>query len=156
MKTKFKLTAPKLLSILLSSLLITVFLSSCKKNDNGLVDGSSYVMAVNAAQASSAQDFYVDNMKYSQSAIAYTENTPYIPVAAFGHTVDFRNSGNINASAAVGGVLDSYTTVFLADNNQTLVTRDDRTQPAAGKARIRFSWDYHFEFTSSKVWPRAW
>lgn len=139
MKTKFNLPTPKLLSILLSTaLLATVCLSSCKKNDNNQAGLSANVMAVNSAQGSAAQDFYVDNNKLSASAIAYTQNTDYVSVGNGSHTAEFRNSTTVNSSANVSFAPGSYNTVFFTDNNQTVVTQDDRTPPASGKARVRF------------------
>ncbi len=139
MKTKFNLPSPKLLSILFSTaLLATVCLSSCKKNDNNQAGISANVMAVNAAQGSAAQDFYVDNNKLSTSAITYAQNTNYISISNGSHTAEFRNSTTVNSSVGVNFAPGSYNTIYFTNNNETVVTQDDRTPPPSGKARIRF------------------
>ncbi len=136
MKKIFELPTPIILFSTL--LLITVGLSSCKKNDNNQAGVSANVMAVNSAQGSAAQDFYVDNNKLSTSAIAYTQNTSYISVGNGSHTAEFRNSTTVNSSANVNFEPGSYNTVYFTNNNETVVTKDDRTPPPSGKARVRF------------------
>jgi|SRR6187402_2184748 len=142
MKTNFKFRIPKPLSILASvSLLLTICLAACNKNnDTNQAGTSAYVMAVNSAQTSAPQDFYVDNAKLNGSAVAYTQNTDYVSTGSGAHNAQFRTAGTatVNSSFGVSFAPSSYNTVFLADDNTATVTQDDRTAPQSGKARVRF------------------
>ncbi len=139
MKTLFNLNSAKSLLFLFSaSALLTV--SSCKKDNNSNAGVNAYVMAVNSAQASAPQDFYIDNNKVNSSAIAYTQNTNYISVSGSSHTAQFKTSGTAAASGTfnVSFVPGIYYSVYFTDDGTATTVPDDRTQPQSGKARVRF------------------
>jgi hypothetical protein len=120
-------------------------LSSCSKNDDDItVNGSAYVMLTNAAEGSSAQDFYMDNAKLNTSAMAYTQSSGYLTTSAGNHTAQFTNTGTTTANttlsfSATGGQYYSiyYTGGANASSNY-VITQDDLSAPASGKAKVRF------------------
>ncbi|MEO8884903.1 MAG: DUF4397 domain-containing protein [Mucilaginibacter sp.] len=141
MKTLFNLRNTKPLLVILSvSALFAVCLSSCKKDNNSAVGVTAYVMAVNSAQASSPQDFYVDNNKLNESAIAYTQNTEYLAVNGGSHNVQFKTSGTttVNGTSSASFMPGTYNSIYFTDDGSATTTQDDRTQPQSGKARVRF------------------
>lgn len=122
---------------------VTLFMSSCKKND---VDnsGSANVKVVNASPSSSAQSFYVANNAVVGSGLAYGNETAYI-AANSGNNLDlqFRNEGSATAFATGNFNLNSGSnyTVFLAGDGQSArvkVYPDDLSAPVSGQAKVRF------------------
>jgi len=143
MKTTNKFKTPSTLSIsfiaiaLISA--ITCF-SSCSKNDNQVMAGAS-VMAVNSAQASAPQDFYVDNTKENSSGIAYTQSSGYFIVGTgSSHSIQFKTSSTstVNATTNDNFAPGGFYTVFYTDNSGTASYQDDRTAPQGPDARVRF------------------
>ena len=141
MKSHFNFKNPKTPSLILSAfILFTLFITACNKSNYNESGGTAYVMAVNSAQASAPQDFYVDNNKINATALAYTQSTAYVGVNAGLRNAQFRTSGTttVNASGGISFVPGSYSSVFFTDDNSAVVTQDDRTSPPANKARVRF------------------
>ena len=143
MKTTNKFKTPSILStsfIALSVAAITCFSSCSKNNDNEVVAGAS-IMAVNSAQTSAPQDFYVDNTKVNSSAIAYTQNSGYIIVSSGStHSIQFKTSSTstVNTTNSSSFAPGGFYTVFYTDNNGSATYPDDRTQPQPSDARVRF------------------
>jgi hypothetical protein len=142
MKTNFNFKTPKTLfySFFAIAFIAVACLTSCSKdNVNGTAAPAS-VMAVNSAQASAPQDFYVDNNKQNTSAIAYTQSTGYFVVGNGDHQIQFKTSAtttvnaSLNASFAPGG----FYSVYYADDNTTNTYQNDRTMPGSGNSRVRF------------------
>jgi hypothetical protein len=140
MKKKISIRTPKSLITIIGLLLVTVCITSCSKNDNSSISASAYVMAVNSAEASLPQDFYVDNNKASSSAMAYTQASAYATVKAGDHQVQFRNTGTttVNSSVSLSTSGANYYSVFYTDDKSTVTTTDDHSAPKANKARVRF------------------
>jgi hypothetical protein len=140
MKTLFNFKSTKPLSVIFSAVLLVACLSSCKKDNNDNMGATAYVMAVNSAQASAPQDFYVDNTKVNASAIAYTQNTEYISVNGGSHNVQFKTSGTttVNGTSNASFTPGTYNSIYFTDDGSAKTTQDDRTQPQPGKARVRF------------------
>lgn len=120
-------------------------LSSCKKDDDATVNGTAYLMITNAAEGSAAQDFYLDNTKLSTSAVAYAQSTSYLNNTPGNHSATFNNTGSATANVsfslttAIGGYYSVYYTGgATASSNSYVVTQDDNTAPASGKAKVRF------------------
>lgn len=132
MKTKFYLG--------IAALLFTATVSSCKKDDNGDVNATAYIMATNSAEGSAAQDFYVDNDKINANAMAYTQSTAYTSVKAGDHQIQFKtnNSATVNSTASLSPNAGEYYSVFYLDDKTTVTAKDDQTAPQSGKARVRF------------------
>jgi hypothetical protein len=140
MKTPFNFKIPKLLSFIFCASVLTACLSSCKKDSNDNTGATVYVMAINSAQASAPQDFYVDNNKLNGSAIAYTQNTEYLAVNSGSHNVQFKTSGTttVNSTFNASFTPGTYNSIYFTDDGSAKATQDDRTQPQPGKARVRF------------------
>ncbi|QKJ28584.1 DUF4397 domain-containing protein [Mucilaginibacter mali] len=119
-------------------------LSSCKKDDsNAGISGSAYVMITNAAEGSSAQDFYLDNAKLNASAVAYTQSSSYLTASSGNRAAQFTNSGSTTANASFSMSLSGgqYYSVYYtgsASSNSYVVAQDDQSAPASGKAKVRF------------------
>lgn len=131
---KFKLA---FLTILATSIAFT----SCK--EESLTPDKARVNVIHASPNAPGVDLLVDGTKVNSSALEYPNNTGYLPV----------NAGERNFKVNVAGtsttVIDATPTltknvsysVFAIDSVSKispLVTVDDLTTPAAGKAHIRF------------------
>lgn len=119
--------------------------SSCKKDNNDDTTGlSAYVMVTNAAEGSSAQDFYMDNAKVNSSAVAYTQSSDYLTANSGDHQARFSNSGSTTANASFslslqpGQYYSVYYTGGASASSSAVTTQDDRTPPPSGKAKVRF------------------
>lgn len=141
MKKIINYTTPRTL-FAVAALAFATCLSACTKNDGDVTTPttSAYVMATNTAEASDAQDFYADNNKVNSSALAYTQSTAYIKVAAGNHNLQFKSSANasVNSSATLNAQSGKYYSVFYTDDKSTVTVTDDHTAPQSGKARVRF------------------
>jgi len=119
-------------------------LSSCKKNDDSSANLSAYVMVTNAAEGSSPQDFYLDNVKLTTSATAYAQSSGYLTTTAGNHAAQFTNSGTTTANASFslavqgGQYYSVYYTGGTAASNNYVIAQDDLTAPPAGKVKVRF------------------
>jgi hypothetical protein len=141
MKTYFNLKSPKTLSTFLAAfVLLSIGLTACNKNSDPEVTGTAYVRAVNSAEASAPQDFYVDDSKQSTTPLAYTQTSAYTTVNAGTHNVQFRTSGTATVNVSGGVFLNpgSYSTFYYASDNTAVAVQDDNTAPQSGKARVRF------------------
>lgn len=140
MKHLFKTKKTKaFLTISFCSLLLSVGLSSCKKDDTN-TDSVAMVMAVNAASSSTvAQDFYVNNEKANTSPLLYSQNSAYVSVTN-ANAVQFRSAGTstVNASSAVYFANGLKYTVFYTDDKSVVYGPNDPNGPSAGKAKVRF------------------
>lgn len=141
MKTYFNLKSAKTLSILVSAFaLLAIGFIGCKKNNDTEVSGTAYVRAVNSAEASVPQDFYVDDSKLNTTALAYTQATSYFTVNAGSHNTQFKTSGTttVNVSGGIFLTPGTYSTFYYTSDNTGVAVQDDPTSPQTGKARIRF------------------
>jgi hypothetical protein len=141
MKTYFNLKSPKTLSTLLAAfVLLSIGLTACNKSSKDEVTGTAYVRAVNSAEASAPQDFYVDDSKLNTTAMAYTQATSYSTVNAGAHNTQFRTAGTttVNVSGAVFLNPGTYSTFYYSGDNTGVAVQDDNTNPQSGKARVRF------------------
>lgn len=120
-------------------------LFSCKKDDvpsGNEVKGEAKVRLINAANTTGRVDFYIDDSKVEDVALASGEASGYIKV----------QSGTKNTSVTVDGVTDasksfnfvptlSYTTFYVEDKTgkgEMLIFEDDLGATEPGKARVRF------------------
>jgi len=141
MKAYFNFKNPKTLSILFAAfVLISIGITGCKKNNDTEVTGTAFVRAVNSAEASAPQDFYVDDNKQNTSALAYTQTSSYSTVTAGAHNAQFRTSGTTTVNVSGGVFLNpnTYSTFYYCSDNTAVPVQDDNTNPQTGKARVRF------------------
>ncbi|MGZ3758076.1 MAG: DUF4397 domain-containing protein [Mucilaginibacter sp.] len=141
MKTQSNFKTPKTLTFALFILLsaVVLALSSCSKNGDN-VSVAAYIKAVNSAQASAPQDFYVDNNKVNSSGMAYTQTTGYVSVGSGTHQAQFKTTSTttVNTAFSLNTSPGAYYTVFYTDDNSATTCQDDRTTPQSGNARVRF------------------
>jgi hypothetical protein len=138
MKTLFKFTGTLSVPVI-ALFMLSVCFTGCKKDNNGL-GATAYLMATNAAEASSPQDCYVDNSKLNGAAMAYTQNSNYKIVGTGNHQIQFRTSATatVNSSFSQSFSSSKYYSVFYLNDKSSVITEDDRTVPQSGKARVRF------------------
>lgn len=122
----------------------TIFLS-CKKNDDEvIVYGNAKFKLVNAAQGSSAQDFYQGDTKINTTAIAYGETSEYLTLKAGSSTVSFKSAADqtVSATQNIGVNTDVNYTVFYVKNSsgsgEITGYPESNAQPPTGKAGVRF------------------
>jgi hypothetical protein len=140
MKTVVKKIRNQRASLTLIAIMgIALSLTSCKKS-NTSAGLSAYLMITNSAQASTPQDFYLDNSKVNASAMAYSQSSGFIKTNTGDRQGQFKAAGSgsvettINLSLSAG----KYYSVFYTDGNSATTKEDDRTPPQSGKARVRF------------------
>lgn len=128
---KFKLLLSFSLAVAVTSL------SSCSKKNE--VTGTGYVQFTNASETASPVDFYVDNTKINNTALAYNQSTSYFAVTSTDHPAVIKSSASgVNAAAFhITPVPNAYYSVFYI-GAFTVSYPDDVTPPQAGKARVRF------------------
>jgi hypothetical protein len=124
---------------LFAFMLLAMTFASCSK-DNSNNNLSAYVQVTNSAEASAPQDFYVDNVKVTTSAVAYGSSSTFLATKTGNHQAMFENSGTSTANASFSMSLEAgkYYSVFYASGNSYGSYQDDRTAPQTGKARVRF------------------
>lgn len=119
-------------------------MTACKKDDDTGAGITARVKIVNAAESSSAQDFYLDDTKVNSAAVAYGESSGYISTPAGSNRhAQFRTSGSaaVYASANADLVSDRNYSFYLAGEGESttiVTTEDDLSAPSSGKAKVRF------------------
>ncbi|ANF49123.1 hypothetical protein A0O34_00485 [Chryseobacterium glaciei] len=132
----------KKISTAMSILLILLGLSSCEKDD---VDeyGSAQLKIVNAAQGSSAQNFYLLG-NLLKEGLGYTEYSDYISVSSGNRlSASFRDQSSESGSA--DGELwmantKRYTAYLVGSGSTARIKQyeDDLSSPSSGKAKVKF------------------
>ncbi|HVS90986.1 MAG TPA: DUF4397 domain-containing protein [Mucilaginibacter sp.] len=123
--------------VFMAILFLSLSFSSCKKDDHNTL--SAYVIATNAAQSSTAQDFYLNNNK-AASAIAYGSSSNYISASTADKQGSFKDTGTSTTNTTFNLSLTGgqYYDVFYTDDKSAVTAQNDRTAPGNGKAKIRF------------------
>lgn len=126
----------KTIAALCAIVLMAACLPSCKKDN----EDRAFIMAVNSAEGSVPQDFIIDNNKANINTLAYTQATAYTAVKAGNHQLQFKSSGTttVNSTSTLSTEGANYYSAFYLDDKSTVTLKDDRTEPQAGKARVRF------------------
>jgi hypothetical protein len=120
-------------------ILLAITFTSCSK-DNSNNNPPAYVQVTNAAEASTAQDFYVDSSKVTTSAVAYGSSSTFLTTKSGDHQGKFKSSGTatVDATLTLSLGAGNYYSVIYAESNAYGIYQDDRTSPQSGKARVRF------------------
>ncbi len=131
------------------ALLVSVALSlnvGCNSEDSAsspTPTPQARVLVVHASPDAPGVDLLVDNQKVNQQPLTFPNNTGYLSVNAGTRNVKVNVAGTtttvINADLALDG--NRNYSVFAIDSVSkitALVTNDDLTAPAAGKAHVRF------------------
>lgn len=137
----------KWMRLLLVAVLPTMVLASCDDDDDDLdlLENEANVMVVHASPDAPAVDLYVDDEKVNATALNYPDNTGYLGIEEGSRNIKVTAAGAglgnpvINADVTLDE--DLYYSVFAADvlgSISPLVLIDDLTEPASGKAHVRF------------------
>jgi hypothetical protein len=126
--------------------ILAVSFASCSKKAD--VAGTSYIQVANASETSSPIDFYVDNNKVNNAALAYNQSTGYFSVTSTAHPTLIKSSASaVNvASFNITPLPNAYYSIFYF-GSFTVAYPDDVTAPQSGKARVRFI-NLNLELTS--------
>lgn len=136
----------RFMSMGLALLASATLLSSCLKNDSedyqGPVAGVSFM---HAAAIQPSVTLLVDGRAIFNSAIQYGASSQYLTAGAGNHLVQTYIGGTNQklSEATISLAEGKYHTVFFAhklenDSLTTVMTTDNITAPAAGKAKVRF------------------
>jgi len=124
--------------------LTVFFLASCKKNnvDNTPQPDIAAFNVVNAAPGQTSFNFALDNQIVNGPALTFTDPTGYISAYTGTRKFDVTLGGTTQSVLTDTLILekDKYYSVFITGQSSlsTLITEDDVTTPATGKAKIRF------------------
>lgn len=126
--------------------LLTLTLASCsKKNDDVVNTGPSALFSViNLSPGSPALDFYLDQNKTNGTGFGFADGYSYLQTTTGKHAAIFYQAGTSTKvkTDTVTLVANKAYTLFLTglpSAPQTVFLRDTLTQPASGKAGIRFA-----------------
>lgn len=125
------------------TLLVALSLFAVSCSDNDIEPGNSQVMAINAAQGSNDQDFYVANNRLA-SAISYGSNSNYVTANAGNNlVVRFTNSGTetVYKEDRFDFSSDHHYSIILAGNGEQariIKADDDLNAPSSGRVKVRF------------------
>ena len=121
-------------------LILTIFsLSSCSKDDK-----KAKVMVVHASPDAPGVDILIDNSKVSSDALTFPRNTGYLDVEPGVRNVKVNAAGTstsvINADVTLAeGKNYSVFAINQLANIEAVMVEDDLTNPASGKAHVRFA-----------------
>ncbi len=131
-------------SIFASTLFLAamVLVTSCTKEE---MDDKSYanVLVTHASPDAPGVDLLVDDSKQNSSALTFPNNTGYLQVEAGTRNIKVNVTGTSTTviEADLDLTKDMNYSVFAVDSVSKIsavVTTDDLTAPAAGKAHVRF------------------
>jgi hypothetical protein len=157
MKPLFLLSSKVGKTLMVVCLSVIVLVASCGKKYDPVPEpvGDLNMMAVNTVAGSVNQDVLV-NGTAKVSALAYGQASPYFIMTSGGSTIGFYDTGttttmNAGGQAAlpIGARLSLY---YFKDGNgklQATLFEDATTNPATGKAKVRFIHMNNFLITSS-------
>ncbi|MFD2512884.1 DUF4397 domain-containing protein [Pontibacter locisalis] len=135
------------MKILFMAVMPAMLFVSCDDDDDDLdlLEDSAQVMVVHASPNAPAVDLYVDNQKVNASALNYPNNTGYLDVEAGNRNIKVTPAGAGVNDAVINANVDLdedvFYSVFAADvvsSIEPVVLVDDLTEPAAGRAHVRF------------------
>jgi len=135
----------KMLSLFLGFIFSIFVFSGCSEDTvtNNTATQKANLMVVHASPDAPQVDIYVDNVKV-RDTLSFLANTPYLQLDAGTRNIKVNVAGT---NTTVIGPVDlsfnanSNTSIFAVDSVSMispLVTADDLTAPASGKAHIRF------------------
>ncbi|MCD0489747.1 DUF4397 domain-containing protein [Pedobacter sp. MC2016-14] len=122
---------------------IAILFNACKQDDVVYTPTIAALSIVNASPNSPSLDFYIDNQRVNTNGLL------------FGDKIEYQRAyqGNRNTSVAVTGaqtplitktinlVAAQYHSLYIVGNQESLdyvLLKDDETDPAATKAKVRF------------------
>lgn len=141
LKQKFKTLGGIALGMLVTSILLT---SCLKKTDSEPVQNAALTI-INASSGTDSLSFYFDNYLVNKMPLRYTDKIDYFQFYAGNHTLVVTKPGSTKQIAGGYGGFNggSYYTVFVvatrADSTRLILKNDSVSNPATGKAKIRFA-----------------
>lgn len=150
MKKIFSLSTKAGWSLMIACFSAIVLLSSCMKDPEPEPVGEAKVRFVNAAYASTSQDYYVNGTKKNSLPLAYGQASDYVTITSGYNQFVFANegttvsNGGIAATVSIGSTSTLFSTKSLLNEVDVVGYQDDMTAPAAGKAKVRFVHLNHF------------
>lgn len=119
---------------------------SCKEEETVTPAETSKVLVVHASPNAPGVDLYVDQVKLNSAALTFPANTGYLTANAGSRRIQVKvNPSTTSSASAIDATLpltkDVNYSVYAIDSVSKispLVTVDDLTAPASGKAHIRF------------------
>lgn len=123
--------------------LAVIFLASCKNDDDDLPQPDLAALnVVNASPGQTTFNFALDNQIVNGPALTFTGQTGYLSAYSGDRKFDVTLGGTTQVVLTDTLKLekDNYYSVFISGQTplSTLLTEDDLTAPATGKAKIRF------------------
>lgn len=123
---------------------IAFLTASCSKNDDEDIEVDAAALnVVNVSPGPLSINFFLDNQLVNGPALAFTQQTGYLLAYTGQRKFDATVGGTtqVVATQTLNLEKDKYYTLFFAGLNtspEIILTEDDLTDPAAGKAKIRF------------------
>ncbi len=124
--------------------LAVVLFSSCLKNSRQEEPQEAAALnVVNASPGPLTINFFLDNNLVNGPALGFGQESSYILVKTGNTKFDASTAGTFNSlvTSTLSLNNDKYYSIFISGENtmlSTLLTEDDLTAPASGKAKIRF------------------
>jgi len=102
-------------------LICFIALNSCKENEpDVIVKGQAKIKVVNAIQADSKHDVYVDNEKLTNTALAFGETSEYVKIFSGDRSLTFTDTDNLNKKTNANFSFTpalTYSTFLVSDRN---------------------------------------
>lgn len=136
----------KYFRLVLLAVLPALVLTSCDDDDDlDLLEDNAQVMVIHASPDAPGVDLYVDDAKVNTTALNYPNNTGYLEVEDGARNIKVTPAGAGIGSAVINGNVtldeDQAYSIFAANtlsNIEPVILVDDLTEPASGKAHVRF------------------
>jgi len=145
MKTSIPTQNTPFHGLLFIFIMLFMCLFSCKKDiptDVTILGAEAKVKIINASLSTKTLDFYLNDSKITDKALAPGESSNYIKIQSGAKHASFINNGVEDATAELTFVpLFSYTSFYVEDKTgkgEILALQDDLGATEAGMARIRF------------------
>ncbi|MBG6233946.1 hypothetical protein IWX76_000501 [Pedobacter sp. CAN_A7] len=121
-----------------------VFFNSCKNDIDNTSPGIAALSIINAYPSTNTLDFYIGGQRLNNTGFAFGGKIDYFTAYEGTHTskVTLNNSATTLANKSIPLKAGVYHSLYLvgaaADSVQYLLLDDQISQPAAGKAHVRF------------------
>lgn len=133
----------KLMLAFAGILTIALFFSSCDKNDNEELSGTSRIQVIHSAQGTGSVDLFVNDVKLNTSAVAYSQSSGYLQTSTGNKTAQIRLAGSsqVVSSTNINFENGKNYTIYVTGSGSSsgsVVTRDDTAAPSGDQAKVRF------------------
>ncbi|TCC93720.1 DUF4397 domain-containing protein [Pedobacter frigiditerrae] len=128
---------------LLAATALSLGLISCSKNDDYIPPAISGISIIHASPTTEKLDVFINNTKISVNDFSFGTKMDYLNAYSGKRKFDVAKTGTTTSLKSQEFTLEPQEgySLFVIDkleNINLLFLKDDFTQPAAGKARIRF------------------